>query len=278
MKHFTLAPAEVDVVSSINKVDEFHTLGLYCALVPVAANGQTTPLGESHTDSLVMTPQDLLRLHPFFEALTADDARELLMRAHAKRVSAGQVIFQQGEAGDGLYGILWGRVAFTVDTPDGRGLILNVLGPGEFFGEIALLDGKGRTATALARDSGCLLFIARNEFTRFFGQKPEVMTHIVALLCARLRRSTDYIADATFLDLSRRLARQLFALASGGGASRAALLRISHAELAAMLGVSRERVSKQLAAWSDKGILDQGRGHLVVRDWHALSAEGGYDA
>lgn len=222
-----------------------------------------------------MTPQELLRLHPFFNALTAQDAQELLMRARSRRVSAGRVIFQQGEAGDGLYGILSGRVSFTVDTADGRVLILNVLGAGEFFGEIALLDGKGRTATAVARDPGHLLFIARNEFMAFFGARPQAMSHIIALLCARLRRSTDYIADATFLDLSRRLARQLVALANSDGASRAVTLRISHAELAAMLGVSRERVSKQLAAWSDKGILDQGRGRLVVRNRRALAAEGG---
>ncbi|MBI2738893.1 MAG: Crp/Fnr family transcriptional regulator [Rhodospirillales bacterium] len=222
-----------------------------------------------------MTPQELLRLHPFFDALTARDARELLMRARSRRVAAGQVIFQQGAPGDGLYGVLSGRVTFTVDTADGRGLILNVLGPGEFFGEIALLDGKGRTATAVARDPGRLLFIARNEFMSFFGKRPEAMSHIIALLCARLRRSTDYIADATFLDLSRRLARQLVALANGSDTSGAAALRISHAELAAMLGVSRERVSKQLAAWSERGILDQGRGRLVVRDRRALAAEGG---
>jgi CRP/FNR family cyclic AMP-dependent transcriptional regulator len=217
-----------------------------------------------------MTPQDLLRLHPFFSALSARDAQELSKRTHSRRVSAGQVLFQQGDAGDGLYGILAGRVAFTVDSVNGKGLILNVLGPGEFFGEIALLDGKGRTATAVARDACHLLFIGRGEFMSFFGDRPEAMSHIIELLCSRLRRSTEYIADTAFLDLSRRLAKQLVSLAHDDGSARQAALHISHAELAAMLGVSRERVSMQLAAWSDKGILDQGRGQLVVRDRQAL--------
>ena len=217
-----------------------------------------------------MTPQDLLCLHPFFSALSARDARELSRRTHSRRVPAGQVLFQQGDAGDGLYGILTGRVAFTVDSVNGKGLILNVLGPGEFFGEIALLDGKGRTATAVARDACHLLFIARQEFMAFFSDRPEAMSRIIELLCARLRRSTEYIADTAFLDLSTRLAKQLVSLADDDGSSREAALRISHAELAAMLGVSRERVSMQLAAWSDRGILDQGRGHLVVRDRQAL--------
>jgi CRP/FNR family cyclic AMP-dependent transcriptional regulator len=96
------------------------------------------------------------------------------------------------------------------------------------------------------------------------------MSRIIELLCARLRRSTEYIADTAFLDLSTRLAKQLVSLADDDCSSREVALRISHAELAAMLGVSRERVSMQLAAWSDRGILDQGRGHLVVRDRRAL--------
>ena len=217
-----------------------------------------------------MTRQDLLRLHFFFSALSARDEQELLTRTRCRRVPARRILFQQGDAGDGLYGILAGRVAFTVDSVDGKELILNVLGPGEFFGEIALLDGKGRTATAVTRDACRLLFIARSEFMSFFGERPEAMSRIIELLCARLRRSTEYIADATFLDLSRRLAKQLVTLAHDDESSREAALRISHAELAAMLGVSRERVSMQLAVWSDKGILDQGRGQLVVRDRQAL--------
>src|SRR4030095_715214 len=217
-----------------------------------------------------MTPQDLLRLHPFFTALSAQDAQELSKRTRSTRVPRGHILFQQGDAGDGLYGILAGRVAFTVDSVNGKGLILNVLGPGEFFGEIALLDGKGRTATAVARDACQLLFIARQEFMAFFGQRPEAMSRIIELLCARLRRSTAYIADTAFLDLPTRLAKQLVSLVHDDESPQEPALHISHAELAAMLGVSRERVSMQLAAWSDRGILDQGRGRLVVRDRQAL--------
>lgn len=192
-----------------------------------------------------MTPQELLRLHPFFNALTAQDAQELLMRARSRRVSAGRVIFQQGEAGDGLYGILSGRVSFTVDTADGRVLILNVLGAGEFFGEIALLDGKARTATAVVRDACHLLFVARKEFMSFFGERPEALSRVIELLCARRRRSTEYNADTAFLDLSTRLAKQLVGQAHDDESPQEPALRISHAEL------------------------DQGRGRLVVRDRQA---------
>jgi CRP-like cAMP-binding protein len=144
-----------------------------------------------------------------------------------------------------------------------------VLGPGEFFGEIALLDGKGRTAAAEARETSELLYIPRHEFLSFVHDRPGTLLHIIGLLCGRLRTSTQYIADIAFLDLSRRLAKLLILL-GGLDARHQADLRVSHAELAAMLGVSRERVSRQLSAWSSKGIVEQGRSRLVVRDLAAL--------
>jgi CRP/FNR family transcriptional regulator, cyclic AMP receptor protein len=217
-----------------------------------------------------MTPQDLLHLHPFFSTLTARDGQKLLLLTRSKRVSAGQVVFHKEEPGDGLYGVLAGRIAFTVDSVEGKELTLNVLGPGEFFGEIALLDGKGRTASAVARDASELLFIARKDFLSFVSQRPDTMIHIMELLCAHLRRSTDYISDFAFLSLSRRLAKQLVILLNDGVSPSGRGLRVSHAELASMLGVSRERVSRELAAWSGKGILEQGRGRLIVRDRGAL--------
>ena len=194
--------------------------------------------------------------------------QRLSERTHRKRLSPGQLLFEKEEPGDGLYGILSGTIAFTMDSQRGKEFILNVLGTGECFGEIALLDGKGRTATAVAREACDLLFISRREFLDFFSQRPESLMHIVELLCSRLRRSTEYIADAAFLDLSTRLAKQLLALMVGVAVP--ATIKVSQAELAAMLGVSREQVSRQLAIWSGQGILDQRRGRIVISDCRAL--------
>jgi CRP/FNR family transcriptional regulator, cyclic AMP receptor protein len=215
-----------------------------------------------------MKPQALFRLHPFFASLSPHDAETLLRHTHLRRLTAGQEIFHKDDPGDGLFGVLSGSVAFTLDSADGKELTLNVLGPGEFFGEIALLDGKGRSATAQAREDSELLFIPRGDFLAFFSQRPQAMIGIIELLCARLRLATDRAADTAFLDLSRRLAKRLVWLLDG--APPPAAVRISHAELASMLGVSRERVTRQLSAWSSKGILDQGRGRIVVRDRGAL--------
>jgi CRP/FNR family cyclic AMP-dependent transcriptional regulator len=216
-----------------------------------------------------MTPRDLLGLHPFFSALPQQDLERLLLRARRMRVAAGRSVFRRDEPGDGLYGVLSGRIAFTVDSADGRKLTLGFLDPGGFFGEIALLDGKGRTAAAEARDASELLFIARREFLPFVSERPDALLHIIAVLCGRLRRSTDYIADTAFLDLSRRLAKLLVVMLDGGKPPPTGL-QISHAEIASMLGVSRARVSRELSAWSSQGILDQGRSRLHVRNVAAL--------
>jgi CRP-like cAMP-binding protein len=217
-----------------------------------------------------MTPQELLRLHPFFSGLSAGDIEKLSARASCKRIPAGKLLFPKNAPGDGLYGVLSGRIAFTMNSPEGKTLTLNTLGSGEFFGEIALLDGKGRSAAAVAREASVLLYIPRDEFLAFVRERPDTMLHIISVVCGRLRRSTEYIADAAFLDLPRRLAKQLILLLDGAGKSQGAELRISHAELASMLGVSRERVSRQLSDWQAKRTLDQGRGRIMVRSVSAL--------
>ena len=202
--------------------------------------------------------------------LAPDDMLAVVAHTHCRNVPVGRTIFRKDDPGDGLYGILSGSVAFAINSHDGKELILNVLGPGEFFGEIALLDGGGRSATAIARSACRLLFFPRREFMPVFANRPEAMTHVVALLCARLRRSTDYIADSTFLGFSSRLAKQLVAMLGEADPASPSVLRVSQMELASMLGVSRGRVNRQLVAWGDSGILDQRRGHVVVRDRCAL--------
>lgn len=214
--------------------------------------------------------QELVRTHPFFSVLSEAEIQHLLKHAHTLRVKAGHTIFRREGPGDGLYGVLAGRVAFTVGSAEGKELILNILGRGEFFGEIALLDGRGRTAAAVARDDCELFFIGRAEFLSFVALRPEMMLHIIVMLCGRLRHATDYIENSAFLLLAPRLARQMIDLLNGQSKDEVATLRISQAELAGMLGASRERVSRQLAAWSNLGVIKQARGRMVVSDRHFL--------
>ena len=164
-----------------------------------------------------MTPQELFRLHSFLTVLTEAEMRELVKQAHLQRLSAGDVVFRKDDPGDGLYGVLEGRVVVTVESAEGKELILNMFGPGEFFGEIALLDGKGRTATAVARDASRLVFLSRAAFLPFLSQHHETAVRIIAFLCERLRRTTGLLEDSAFLSVATRLAKQLAALAGATG-------------------------------------------------------------
>ena len=216
-----------------------------------------------------MTPQDLCRLHPFLAALTEGERSELLKHARLRRFAANDIVFRKDDPGDGLYGVLAGRIVVTVESVDGKELILNMFGPGEFFGEIALLDGKGRTATATAREASELLFLSRADFLPFLRQRHEAAVRIIAFLCERLRRTTGMVEDSAFLNVSTRLAKQLAVLAGAAG-SPATAIRLSQEELAQTLGVSREIVSRQLAVWREAGVVELGRGRIVVRDVEAL--------
>jgi CRP-like cAMP-binding protein len=216
-----------------------------------------------------MTPQDLCRLHPFLAALTDVERGELLKHARLRRFAADDIVFRKDDPGDGLYGVLAGRIVVTVESVDGKELILNMFGPGEFFGEIALLDGKGRTATATAREASELLFLSRANFLPFLRQHHEAAVRIIAFLCERLRRTTGMVEDSAFLNVSTRLAKQLAVLAGAAG-SPATAIRLSQEELAQTLGVSREIVSRQLAVWREAGVVELGRGRIVVRDVEAL--------
>ena len=167
-----------------------------------------------------MTPQDLFRLHSIFGALTNAETPELMKRAVTKRVAAGEVVFRKDDPGNGLYGVLTGSILIVVESPEGKELILNRHGPGEFFGEVALLDGEGRSATAVAREASQLFFLGRAEFLAFLRQRPDAMIRIIAFLCARLRRATNLVEDSDLPERSQPAGQAADRLARGRRTAR----------------------------------------------------------
>lgn len=219
-----------------------------------------------------MRTLDLFARHPLFSALADNEARELLRRAPVKRFQAGEIVFRRGDPGDGLYGVLTGSILIVAESAKGRDLIINKHGTGEVFGELALLDGKGRSAAAVAHETSELIHVRRDRFLLVLRQQPDAMLQILSFTCGRLRRLTGVFEDAAFLDVPTRLAKQIVMLSDAAGATPNApiTLHISQNDLARMLGVSREFVGKQLAAWRALGIVELGRQRLTVRDAAAL--------
>lgn len=217
--------------------------------------------------------RQILERHSLFAKLTRSELDQLLARARVESYRAKQEIFHKGSPGAGLLAVLRGRVRISSLGPDGGELVLNVIEEGEVFGEIALLDGKDRTADASALTDCDLLAIDRRDFVPFLRANPDVALRLLVVLCDRLRRTTAQVEDMTFLDAPRRLAKKLLELAEGRRAAGGALeVKISQRELGNMLGLSRESINKQFALWHKDGVIRIERSAVAILDREALRA------
>ncbi len=206
-----------------------------------------------------------------FGNLSPDELDQLLSYARVHHLTLGQVLFEKGAAGDKLFVILSGRMKIGVITIEGKEVVFNILGRGEVFGKIALLDGKSRTADANAMTDCDLLSIDRSDFLPFLGSNPQVAARIIAGLCKRVRGISQNLEDGMTLDLPRLIARKLLVLtdAYGRPVEDGGLridIRLSQKDLAAMTGISRESVNKHLKVWQDAGWISVKRATVTVRD------------
>lgn len=212
----------------------------------------------------------LLRSSFLFSDLPDEMLDRLTSLSTTRRLDRGELLFSRGDDGDALYAVIAGLIRIWISSEGGKELILGLMEPGDAFGEIALLDGLPRTASATASEDSVLLQIRRDQFLDFLTRDSGLARHVIELLCERLRGNTTMLAEFAFSDLRARLARRLEALAVGHGRRTAAGtevgLKLSQSDLANMLGVSREAINKQLAAWSQEGIIALRQGRIVILD------------
>jgi len=178
------------------------------------------------------------------------------------------VLFQKGDKGDALYGVRRGRVRIETGTAGGGRLTLNVLGPGDLFGEVALFDGQARTADAVAAEPSELFMVRRSDFLAFLEREPRVAVRILELLCSRIRWVSDRMEEAVLLPLHARLAKRLCALGDDFGSE----VHISQEELGVYVGAARESVNRQLQEWRRAGIIELKRGRILLVDMERLNA------
>lgn len=194
-----------------------------------------------------------------------------------RRYGDDEPIFAKGDDGDGLYGILEGQVRIFAGDAEGREITLNLMEAGELFGEIALIDGKARSADASAMGPTTLLHVARRHFVPYMHTNPELCFSLLAILCARVRWTSSVIEDRAFLPLEARLAKWLVSLAESsaerleGGALKLRQ-KLSQRELGALVGTSREAVNKQFATWRDAGLISIDKGTIVLNEPDDLRA------
>jgi len=180
-------------------------------------------------------------------------------------VPKGDRIFEKGDDGVGLIGVVSGSVKISVTSTDGRDVVLNIIRSGEVFGEIALLDGRARTANATAMSDCELIVIERREFIPFLRSEPDVTLKLMEILCSRLRRTSEQVQDVTFLNLSTRLAKTLLRLTANAGPSRPkGKVAITQRDISQIVGRSRESINKLLRAWARRGWIRLERGSVTV--------------
>jgi CRP-like cAMP-binding protein len=220
--------------------------------------------------------RDALLSSPFFQNMRPAEIDEIIGFAVDRRVSKGATIFSKGEPGSSLMAVLAGRVRIASVSAEGKEVTLNVIGPGEIFGEIALLDGKPRSADAVALEDTVLMVVERRQFLPFLLRHDGLMERMLIVLCDRLRRTSMALEELALFDLPARLARVLVNLSTEYGRPVPDGLRIdlklSQRDLSTLVAGSRESVNKQLRIWRDDGVIDQQSGYLIVRRRDALQA------
>jgi len=205
-----------------------------------------------------------------------DAVRSLAVR---RRYRARQVVLRKGDPALQIYVIVSGRLKAITSGAEGREATLSIMGPGEVFGEVAVLDGEPRSATISALEKCELLVIHRDDFFRYLERSPRVAIKLLEVLARRLRRLSERVEEATFLEVPGRLAKQLLRLAQrygreiGSGAVRIEL-KLSQQELGDLVGVTRESVNKQLRAWVSEGLIEHQDGRIVLLRREALRALG----
>jgi CRP/FNR family cyclic AMP-dependent transcriptional regulator len=218
--------------------------------------------------------RQLLSKHFLISTMPERALDDLVKFSTVSRFEPHRAICNKGDPGDCLYGILSGRVRIYSTSPEGSEITLNVLEPGELFGEIALLDGNSRTASAAAMEVTDLLRIHRDHFLPYVMANPDLVLAMLSLVCQRLRWTSSVIEDAAFLAFPARLAKRLLVLAEHYRRpdEHDITIPLSQQELGSMVGAGREAINKQLALWRSAGIVDTGRGAIILRNCEALRA------
>jgi len=216
-----------------------------------------------------MDDQELLRTVPIFSELSEADIASLARLTSRRTCPKDTVVFFENEEGDSFFIIVDGRIKVTILGDDGREVILSVLGRGDFFGEMALLDNEPRSATAIAVEDSELLSLHRNDFQSVLSDNRSIMSALIKILTARLRRANHQISTLALLDVYGRVARVIVDTARDEGKrlkdGRIAFRRATHQEIANRIGTTRETVTRMLKDLERQGLIHIDGKEVVVQ-------------
>jgi CRP/FNR family cyclic AMP-dependent transcriptional regulator len=207
----------------------------------------------------------LLSKSLLFGALDDGARQELAGHARRQNFDIGEPIFHVGAPGQSMMVILNGTVRVSLPGPRGKVIILADLNAGELLGEVALLDGKERSADAVALTKCDMLVLERRDAMFLLEKRPDLCLRLLELMCARLRLSDERMSDLAVLDLPVRLAKVLLdRTGQPGRADAKSKLSMSQAELATMINATRENVNRCLRNWQRQGIVDLDKRWIII--------------
>lgn len=212
---------------------------------------------------------ELLSKTPLFAVLQEEDLEELAGATRTRTYERGDIICHKDDPGYTLYVIISGAVKISISSSEGDEIILAILTPGQFFGEMALFDEQPRSADAEAIQATEVLTVQREDLLRLLEKRPRMaITQLLKLLAQRLRATDELLQDAAFLDIPSRLAKRLLDLASTHGEKTPngirINLRLTQQDLASMIGARRENVNRALAYYQSRGWLSKEGGHFTI--------------
>lgn len=215
------------------------------------------------------TTADFLGTVPLFNGLDHEELQRFADLTRERFYPKGSVILFEHDPGDSLFVVRSGRVKVVLIGEDGREVILGVLGVGEHFGELSLIDDRPRSAHVIAMEDSTLLVLRREDFRMRVESSPKVAWALLSELSRRLRRADDKIGGLVLLDVPGRIARLLLDLAdeTGGAAIEKSL---THQTIAQMIGASRETVSRAMKDFQDAGWITVERRRIALADRRAL--------
>ena len=221
-----------------------------------------------------MKPEEFLKEVNLFRSLYPEYRKRLATVLRRRSLKKGEVLFRKGDEGHILYIIRKGSIKIVLPSELGDEVVLTIFSEGDFFGELALLDGMPRSADAVALEPSEVFALNRNDFIAFLHDNKEAMQTILSHLSMRLRKTDDLLEDTCFLNISARFAKKLVELAKTYGNLEGNViqidLRLTQKDLASMIGTTRESINKELKVLREKGLVSTEEGTIRILNLERL--------
>jgi CRP/FNR family transcriptional regulator, cyclic AMP receptor protein len=217
---------------------------------------------------------------PLFRAFRQDDLQKISDVVKVQSMKKGDTLFRKGDQGTALYLIVSGKIKISVTSRLGDEVILSILPSGEFFGDMALLDGMPRSADAVALEDSQLYVLYQEDFLSIIMKSSTAIKSLFSTLCNRLRKTDKFVEETCFLNVSSRLARRLSEFAERlikSGEVGELRIEMTQSELASMVGATRESVNKELRSMREKGIVKTVGRSVVICDLERLKRRARWD-